>query len=120
MLALGEDRAFEPCDVVDADAEQFCDLGGREAGTDLRLDVARARGELLGRRLALTRGATDLALQHVVDGQREPLARLGREYEDSCFCADDGDVFHANAPLMGVRSWCHVRGVRPGNTLGVP
>ena len=120
MLALGEDRAFEAGDVVDADPEELGDLGGGETGADLRLDIPRAGGELLCGRLGLAGRAADLPLQHRVDGQREPLARLGREDEHSCFCADDGDVFHANAPLMGVRSWCHAGRAGTGNTAGVP
>jgi hypothetical protein len=120
VLALGEDGTLEAGDIFDADAEEFGDLRCGESGSDLSLDVARTGRETVTGRFGLACGTPQLSLQHVVDCQREPCAGLGREHEDSCFCADDGDVFHANAPLMGVRSWCHEGPAVTGNTLGAP
>src|SRR5690606_22105036 len=99
VLALGEHRPLEARDIVHADAEQFCGLCRREPGADVRLDLAWADRRARSLVIAAPAGATDLALQHIIDGESESLAGTGGEDQQVVFGADDSDVFHANAPL---------------------
>ena len=98
VLALGEHGAFEAGDVLDARAEQRRDLFGRQPGADVRLDLARARADRLRVALAFSARLAQLDAQHVVDGERESLARLGRQDEHFVLGSDDFELFHANAP----------------------
>ena len=104
VLALGEDGSFEARDVLDARTEELGDLFGGQACADVRLDLARA-GSFCGAIVAVA-FATHLAqlgAQHVVDREREALARLGRENDRFVLGSDHLELFHANRPSRSSR-----------------
>ena len=71
VLALGEHRALEARDILDARAEQRRDLVGGQTRADVRLDLARARAIDRSVALALSARLPKLDAQHIVDGERE-------------------------------------------------
>ena len=94
VLALGEHRTLEALHIFDTQPQQVCDLLGRQAGADVRLDLPRTRPLLGGIRLASD--AAELGPQHVVEGEREAISGLGRDDETVVFGADHSELFHAN------------------------
>ena len=98
VLALGEHGPLEPRDVFDARAEQRGYLVCGHAGTDVHLDVARTRADDLCVAVSFLARLAKLDAQNVVDGEREPITRLGDQDEHIVFGSDDFELFHAKRP----------------------
>src|SRR6478735_8610339 len=64
----------------------------------MRLDLTRTRAVALGLAVAIATRLAKFDPQHVVDVEREPLARFRRQNELVVLGSDDLELFHANAP----------------------
>jgi hypothetical protein len=98
VLTFGQDRSFESRDVLGTSPEQGRDLFGRQPGTDVRLDLTRARAHCMRVAVAFTARFAKLPAQGVVHCEREALARLGDQDEHVVLGSDDFELFHAKSP----------------------